>query len=513
MNRFRQLVYVSLLVLPLIQWMSATLYGQQSSLHGSGCSCSFCTGQQQSAARPPVAAPAITASVVSPTGRNIWVDFTSDFHNGNDGASNGVADWIDELNEATSRAGTNQFSTAERATIESNILNSLNNIYGDYNLNFVTSQPAGVHEVIYFGQDNDNSGVGNGTFGSAQSDIGNLDTNTYTAFFLDDPDGDPNSVPKVATGNFNSALEPAFDTRAESIQEISTSLAGTAAHELGHTLGLQHHFAYSASGITPDNLSDTGGLQNQHVIATGGTGINEREREQADRTFSPFSRVVLDIAGGVTSQIGNFGRENTSIVDNPVFSDASELGTQNDAGDTFATAQQLSFQRGDTSGADISFIEADLDGGADDVDIFSFTLTGETTFTSHLFSEELRFAREFDPTLVLFDLAGTEIASSDDISYGGDTFDTDTIAGQVTGNASTSDDSFLFNVVLDAGIYFLEVRASDVDISDNPLSGDQYFLVTSLVPSAAAVPEPSSAILLTLALSSGLLVRRRKFAG
>ena len=156
MNRFRQLVYVSLLVLPLIQWMSATLYGQQSSQHGSGCSCSFCTGQQQSA----VAAPAITASAVSPTGRNIWVDFTSDFHNGNDGASNGVADWIDELNEATSRAGTNQFSTAERATIESNILNSLNNIYSDYNLNFVTSQPAGVHEVIYFGQDNDNSGVG-----------------------------------------------------------------------------------------------------------------------------------------------------------------------------------------------------------------------------------------------------------------------------------------------------------------------------------------------------------------
>ena len=367
--------------------------------------------------------------------------------------------------------------------------------------------------MIYFGQDNDNSGVGNGTFGSAQSDIGNLDTNTYTAFFLADPDGDPNSVPKVATGNFNSALEPAFDTRAESIQEISTSLAGTAAHELGHALGLQHHFAYSASGITPDNLNNTGGLQNQHVIATGGTGINEREREQADRTFSPFSRVILDIAGGVTSQIGNFGRENTSIVDNPVFSDASELGTQNDAGDTFATAQQLSFQRGDTSGADISFIEADLDGGADDVDIFSFTLTGETTFTSHLFSEELRFAREFDPTLSLFDLSGTEIATSDDISYGGDTFDSDTIAGQVTGNASPSDDSFLFNVVLDAGVYFLEVRASDVDISDNPFSGDQYFLVTSLVPSAVAIPEPSSAALLTLALSSGLLARRRKFLG
>ena len=95
---------------------------------------------------------------------------------------------------------------------------------------FVTTEPDGIHEVIYFGQDNDNPGVN--SFGSAQSDIGNLDTNTYTLAFLNNPNGDPPNVPKVATGNFNSALEPNFDTREESIQELSTSLAGTAAHEL-----------------------------------------------------------------------------------------------------------------------------------------------------------------------------------------------------------------------------------------------------------------------------------------
>ena len=102
--------------------------------------------------------------------QEIWVDFTSDFHDGNDGDANGVADWIDELNEATSRAGAAQFTSAERATIEGNILNSLNNIYAGYNLNFVTTEPNGIHEVIYFGQDNDNPGVGN-TLGSAQGDI------------------------------------------------------------------------------------------------------------------------------------------------------------------------------------------------------------------------------------------------------------------------------------------------------------------------------------------------------
>ena len=76
--------------------------------------------------------------------QDIWVDFTSDFHDGADGDANGVADWIDELNQATSRAGADQFSAAERATIEGNILNSLNNIYACYNLNFVTNEPNGT---------------------------------------------------------------------------------------------------------------------------------------------------------------------------------------------------------------------------------------------------------------------------------------------------------------------------------------------------------------------------------
>ena len=236
------------------------------------------------------------------------------------------------------------------------------------------------------------------------------------------------------------------------------------------------------SGITPDNLNNTGGLQNQHVIATGGTGLSEAERENGDRTFSPFSKVILDIAGGVTSQLGGLFRENTAIVDNPVFSDASELGSENDAGNTFDTAQELSFQRGDSSGADISFVEADLDGGATDVDVFSFTTLGETTFSSHVLSEELRFgSNEFDPTLALFDSSGTEIAFSDDISYSADSIDVNVIAGSIDGN--TSDDPFLFNIVLDPGTYFLEVRAADQDISDFPSSGDQYFCLLYTSPS------------------------------
>lgn len=440
-------------------------------------------------------------------GQEVWVDFTSDFHDGNDGDANGVADWIDELNEASDRASADQFSPAERTTIENNILGSLNSIYADYNIEFVTSRPSGIHDVLYLGRDNDASGVGS-SLGSAQGDIGNLNAISYSASFLANPHGNPGSLPKVTTGNFNGALEPRFDTRAEMIQELSTSLAGTAAHELGHSLGLKHHFAYSAVGITPDKYSNTGGLQNQHIIATGSTGLNESEREGGDRTLSPFSKVILDIAGGVSSELSDSGRENIALVDNPIFSDDSELDDSNDAGNTIGTAAELLFGIGESSKAAISFIEADLDGGSSDVDVFRFTTFGEATLSSHVFSEELLFAREFDPILELLDSTGSVIASSDDVNWGGDSIDVLSSVPLDNDDSSYSDDSFLFNVLLDAGTYFLSVRPTDVNVSDNPSSDDQYFLVTSLSPSFVAIPEPSSALLLSLAFGS--LLRRRR---
>lgn len=463
--------------------------------------------------QPGLAALAFTAAAALPAAPlDVWVDFTTDFHDGNDGAPNGVADWIDELNEATQRAvlsvnaetSSNTFNTAQREQIQTNILGELRRIYTGTTVNFVTERPAGLHDVIYFGQDNDNAGVGT-TFGSAQGDFANINTLTYSAFNLSNPSGNPGSVPKVAPANFNSFLEPRFDSLDQAITEISNSLAGTAAHELGHSFGLFHHFAYSAQGITPDNFNNTGGLQNQHIIATGPTGLNEAERENGTRTFSPFSQVILDVAGGLSSLEGAFSRENSTIVENPISSDDSEL-QNGDAGNTLATAQTLTFDTGTLSGAEISFIEADLDGSSNDVDLFRFDIPVEANFSAHVFSERLLFAREFDPTLTLLDSNGETIAFSDDVDYNNDSISVDGSEPLDSGDTSFEDDAFLFNILLAAGTYYIEIAPTDVEISDTPNAGDQYALVTSLV----LIPEPTTTAV--LALGSLALIRRRRGA-
>ena len=453
------------------------------------------------------------AAALPAAGLDVWVDFTTDFHDGNDsgaGNPNGIADWIDELNQATQRANlsnndetsSNTFTTAQREQIQDNILSELRRVYDGTLVNFVTERPDGLHDVLYFGQDN---AIVGGSFGSAQGDFGNVNTLTYTTNNLNNPTGNPASVPKVAPANFNSAIEPTFDTIDEIITELSNSLAGTAAHELGHSLGLFHHFAYSAEGITPDNLNDTGGLQNRHIIATGSTGLNERERENIDRdrTLSPFSKVVFDVAGGLSSFQGAFSRENTPIVANAISSDDSEL-RNGDAGNTLATAQALTFDTGTLSGSEISFIEADLDGGSNDVDLFRFDIAVEANFSAHVFSERLFLFNEFDPTLALLDADGNQIAFSDDVIWSGDRIQIDEAVPGDT-NADFEDDAFLFNILLAAGTYYIEVAATDVEISDIPNAGDQYALLTSLV----LIPEPTSAALLAAAFG-GVALRRRR---
>jgi len=404
----------------------------------------------------------------------VHVDFVRDNHNGNGVAgANGTADWIEELDQATADAGVATFSAAERSVIQSNIISHLTTTYGGYSVNFTNVLPAVVHDTIYFGLE----GVA-GLLGNAPLDIGNLFTGQVT-----------NVVPR----SFSTFIETT-DPRANMVSEISLALAGTAAHELGHSLGLLHHHAYSNAGITPANYAATGGLQNNHIMATGSTGLTEAGRETL-RTFSPFERVMFDISGGARPVFT--GQDNDSIVPGGgIVSDRTEdLGA--DAGGSIATARALSFTTGATSGLEISFVEADLDGLASDIDFYRFNASGAGRLLAHAYSTSLGYAStlEFNTTLQLFNSLGTLLASNDDVMYDGNVFNAGTVR---------STDSFLNNIPIPAaGDYFLRVAAT----GGTGLAGSNYWLVTAF---GLAIPEPSCFILTCLTVAVGLQLRSRR---
>lgn len=414
---------------------------------------------------------AILSVVAQPAQADItvWLDFTSDLQdgNGNQGA-NGQADWIQELNQATASAGVANFSTAERALIESEILSQLNTIYADYRVDFTTTDPGGSFDTIYFGVEPPQNGV----LGFAPLDIGNQFTGQLT---------------NVAPESFGFFIESG-DARVDQIAEITAGLAGTAAHELGHSVGLLHHHVYSDPGITPATYANTNGLQNQYILATGSTGLTEQGRETL-RSFSPFEQVMLDITGG--SQAVFAGQDNDSLVLNPVFSDRGENNGA-DAGATIDTAYSLTSTVGETSGYDIWFAEADLDGSGADIDVFELTVTQPGQFSAHVYSSTLVYGpgAEFDPQIELLNSNGTVVASNDDVRYDGNTYDSGTVR---------SLDSFLNNITLaNTGTYYLRVTGvADTEVGSN------YWVV------AAHSPEPSSFFLMLLA-GTTMVNRRRK---
>ncbi len=189
------------------------------------------------------------------------------------------------LDSMTTDAGVTNFSASEKAAIRSNIQTQLQSIYSDFTINFLTTDPGTPRHTVNFNATTAN----NNLFGSAPGDAHNaFDDQTASVF----------------TRNFHNAagslqVIEAGDARAQIIDEVSTALAGTAAHEFGHSLGLHHHHAYDAAGINPSTYANTGGLQNQNIMATGSTGLTETGRDSTDRTLSDFSKLHIETAGAL----------------------------------------------------------------------------------------------------------------------------------------------------------------------------------------------------------------------
>jgi ethanolamine utilization microcompartment shell protein EutS len=409
---------------------------------------------------------------------SVFVDFTSDVHNGVGGGPNGIPDWVDELDKLAIAAGVTPFTPAERTGIETDIMTQLSTIYTGYLITFSTVAPASPFDTLDFGK----TSVGFSSLGIAPRDPANTASSQTGG---------------IAPANFGFVLDEFSGTmmRSTQLSQISTALAGTGAHELLHSFGPAHHAAYSDPMITPATYGATGGLQNKYIMATGPTGLTELGREML-RSLSPWEKAMLDITGGAAGFIGG---ANLKAVSTPIILDVSEETPGVDAGDTLITAKPMMLSPGESSGMLIGFVAGTPDGPPGpggfmfDTDMWKISLPSAGLLTAEVFSTEIFGSFGYDTTLTLLDFMGSPLAFNDDVKYSGDMFDT---------GPTSQTDPFLLNIpIVMAGDYFLKLSpkfGGDVGMSDG------YWLTAGFSP----VPEPGS-VLLVLLTATPLMGRRR----
>lgn len=362
------------------------------------------------------------------------------------------------LAELTSAAGVSAFSASERAMIQAGIQQKLEASYSAYSVTFTTASPSGVFETINFGATSSSSGS-----------LGLADRIDYRNQFKND-------VARVYTANFAFIIESG-SSRATQIEQLTTALAGTAQHEQGHNMGLMHEDSYGDPAISYNGFAPvpTGGVQNTHIMATGGTGLGEAGRE-TDRTFSRLSMAKLDYADGLSSS--------------PPPSTNEQAGAHGSIG----TAQLITFIHLPSSGYDGRNVIGRINSNGES-DFYSFDATAGSIFTADIMSGAI-FGDDVDTVIRLFDPTGMNLLGQND----------DTLFNSTTYGAGSGEtlDSNLLNITLSAtGRYYLEV------LGFNGTSTGDYELLM-LMDSFDAVPEPASAMIFGIGGTFFWVTRRRR---
>jgi hypothetical protein len=378
------------------------------------------------------------------------------------------------LGELATSAGVTGFSAAEVTTIKGGIKTGLETTFTSFTgLSFTEIDPGGTRAVINFGLT-----ASPGFLGVAD----HID-------FLNRVIGD---TARVFSANFAFIVNEfsGSTSRATQISQLTAALGGTAAHELGHNLGLRHHDAHG--DLTYDGtpaIIVTGGDEDTHVMATGSTGLSEVGRETA-RDFSLNSIVKLEYAAG-------------TLTSNP-----TSIAEAGDAGSTAATAQTLVLDSLPVSGR-VGEVVLGTIGSTTDVDVFRIdNVTGTLTADINIdYNTGNALFNNVNLSLDILDSTFTVIASNDVGRY------TTTTFGEVGFGGGTFGDGFdpvLYNVVIATGTYYIRVRKEVAD-SD---TGNYQLLIHTDQAETVVIPEPSSLLLLAMGglglCVTGLRRRRQK---
>jgi hypothetical protein len=368
------------------------------------------------------------------------------------------------LSSVATSAGINAFTGAEETQIKAGILSQLQTAYAGFTVNFVETAPvSGNFQTIRLGATTSTAGL----LGLASRiDFRNLNLNDtadiYTAnfaFIVDEFSGGTNRV--------------------QQLSQLTTALANTTAHELGHNCGLEHCDCYATPGITPSNYNNTGGVQNQHIMSTGPTGISEAGREQP-LTFNRFEKAKLSYAQGFLATTP------TSIIETAAVHN------------TAATAQAISFTNLSVAGVLGANVLGSIS-AANQLDFYRFSGVAGQQLTMHLISDSLsdRYANVLDGMLALFDSGGTSLFNDDDIEFTGTAFNTNNAADNY------SLDTMLVNFTLPTtGDYFIRASGFGTDTGNYEL-----FSILTPVPASVVAPEPGSLCLMVILLP---VLRRRR---
>ena len=377
-------------------------------------------------------------------GIEVYLDFVS-------------GDFNARVDNALGRAST----AAERTAIKSGIQTNLETMYAPFAVNFDASAPTGVYSTLNFGLTGGGLGV---------------------ADHIDYRNQDLSDTARVFTGNFGFIVESS-DPHAVQISELTMALSGTAAHELGHNLGLRHYDAYSDVSFDGTTPAATGDVQNGNIMATGSTGLGETGRETL-RDFSPTSLAKLEIGDEMTAG-------------SPLAHAA--IAEMAGAHSTAATAQDLD---GDLDALPISgFDKAGNVIGTlspnDRSDFFSFTAEGGTEMWVNVVTD---IAGDFDSVLRLYGSDGvTVLEESDDILYN---------TTHIGDGTTRSFGGAMYRLMLGfSGTHYLSISGFDSDEVGNY----EMLLLLDSPDDNPTVPEPGSlAIWVTLAGVVGLRYRRRR---